>query len=100
VTGLHIREEEGLLLAGTSQGFLLCYDLDGTLIWHRLFDRGIQHVARLEDDVLVIDQSGGLKSVNTSGDVAEIGGLGAPSPLALSGGERVTLVSGPEVFRI
>jgi outer membrane protein assembly factor BamB len=95
VTGLHVREEEDLLLAGTSQGFLLCYDLDGTLLWHWLFDRGIQHGVEFEDDVLVVDQSGGLKSVNASGDVAEMGGLGVPCSHAVSDGARVTLRVGP-----
>jgi hypothetical protein len=100
VTGIHILGADDRVLAGTSQGFLLCYDLMGNHIWHRLYDKGIQHLVPMAESVLIVDVSGGLRTVRPSGDVEELESLPATCSFAAADDSGVTLASGSEVFRI
>ena len=100
VTGIHISGADDRVVAGTSQGFLLCYDLEGERVWHRLSDRGVQHLAPMVGGVLVVDTAGGLRRVNLSGDVEDLGSLPGPCSLAAADDSGVTLASGSAIFRM
>ena len=100
VTGIHVFGTDDRVLAATSQGFLLCYDLLGDLIWHRLLDQGIWHMVPIAEGVLVVDTSGGLTAVTASGSTADRGSLPAPCTFAAAGGSVIYLASGSEVFRL
>ena len=100
VTGIHIAGAHERVLVGTSQGFVLCYDLDGHLIWHRLLEQGVAHVTPLGDGVLVVDASGGLRRVNLEGVVEQMDPLPTTCSFAVSSTSTALLASGSELFRI
>ena len=100
VTGIHVAGTGDRMLAATSQDSLLCYDLQRSLIWHRLFERGIGNLTPMEDRVLVVDASGGLRSVDLAGDVVELDSLPGTCSFALAVGSRVCLASGSAVFYV
>lgn len=100
VTGICILEAEGRVLAGTSQGFLLCYDLAGEAVWHQMSDLGIQHLVPMGARVLVVDYSGGLRTVGVAGEVEELAPLPARCSLAAADDAGSYLVSGSEVWRV
>ena len=88
------------MIAGTNQGFLLCYDLDGALRWSRLFDRGIRHLARLGDDTLVAAASGEVGRVGLSGDVRTECRMPGPCSIVEAGDTGVYLACEQAVWRI
>ena len=100
VTGIHIAGKEDRVLAGTSQGFLLCYDLEGEPVWNLLFDQGIRHVVREENGVVVVDASGGLRRVSLLGDVEELGSLPGSCSFAGVSDAGVYFASGSGVWRV
>ncbi len=100
VPGIRILGTGQRVIAGTSQGFLLCYDLDGNRIWRRLFDQGIRHLAPLGVETLVIDDQGQLSAVGASGSVRPLCALPAPCSIAEPDGAGVFLACGGEVWRI
>ncbi|MBT4096258.1 MAG: hypothetical protein HOE86_01350, partial [Gemmatimonadetes bacterium] len=88
------------VFVGTSQGFMLCYDLDGHLIWHRLLEQGVAHVTPLGAGMVVVDALGGLRQVNLDGIIEEMNPLPTTCSFTVGLGSDVLLASGPEVFRI
>ena len=98
VTGIHVADPGERVLAATSQGFLLCYDLEGNLIWHRLFEQGLAHLTPMQEGVLVVDDAGGLRWVGLDGPVKELGSLPGPCSFTAKVGDTVCLTSGSEVF--
>ncbi|RKX31540.1 MAG: hypothetical protein DRP71_13290 [Verrucomicrobia bacterium] len=100
VTGICILGSEGRVLVGTSQGFLLCYDLDGRQVWHRLFDQAIRHLAPLNKNVVVVDGSGGLRKVNLLGDVEEMASLPEPCSFAVTDATGIYFACGSEILRL
>lgn len=100
VTGIRFLGSDKRVIAGTSQGFLLCYDMEGNRIWRRLFEQGIRHVAPLGDETLVIDDQGNLSAAGTSGYVRSLGRLPAPCSIAEPDGENVLVACGSEIWRV
>ncbi|MBT6145836.1 MAG: PQQ-binding-like beta-propeller repeat protein [Gemmatimonadetes bacterium] len=98
VAGIHIAAGPERVLAATSQGFLLCYDLEGSLVWHRLFEQGIAHLTPMQDGVLVVDAAGGLSWAGLNGLMKEIGALPGPCSFTARAGAAVCLASGSQVF--
>ena len=100
VTGIRFLGSDQNVIAGTSQGFLLCYDLDGNRIWRRLFEKGIRHLAPFGDETLVIDDHGQLSAVTAPGDVRTLGRLPGPCAIAEPSGTATLMACGSEVWRI
>ena len=100
VTGIVISGTNGHLVAGTSQGFLLCYDLAGGLLWSRLLDRGVQSLAPLGAEVLACDSRGNLVSVGWSGDLTVLSSMPGPCSFALPADEGAVLACGSEIVRL
>ncbi|MBT6629098.1 MAG: hypothetical protein HOB49_18930, partial [Gemmatimonadetes bacterium] len=100
VTGIYIAGARERVFVGTSQGFMLCYDLDGHLIWHRLLEQGVAHVTPLGAGMVVVDALGGLRQVNLDGIIEEMNPLPTTCSFTVGLGSDVLLASGPEVFRI
>jgi hypothetical protein len=100
VTGIHIFGAEDRIVAVTSQGFLLCYDLNGEPVWHRLFDQGIQHLAPMKDGLLTIDNAGGLLKVDLSGNIEELSPLPSTCSFTAVNDTVVYLASGSELQRL
>ena len=76
INGIWICPSSGRLLAGTSKGFVLCYDLSGEPLWHRLLDEGVDHVVAYGDGALVCTAGGALMEVDADGAARARGRLG------------------------
>ena len=100
VTGIRFAGSEHRVIAATSQGFLLCYDLEGNLVWHRLFERGISHLAPFGNETLVIDNQGKLSTVLASGKGRTLGRMPAPCSIVESHGAGAHLVCAHEIWQI
>ena len=100
VTGIRFLGSDRRVIAGTSQGFLLGYDPDGNPVWHRLFEKGIRHLAPFGDETLVIDDTGNLRAVDASGNGRALGRMPGPCSIAESDSGRVLLACGREIWRI
>ena len=100
VTGIRFLGSDQNVIVGTSQGFLLCYDLDGNRIWRRLFEKGIRHLAPFGDETLVIDDQGQLSAVCASGNGRTLGRMPRPCAIAEPCGAGVLLACGREIWRI
>ena len=100
VSGIRFVGTDRRVIAGTSQGFLLCYDPDGNPVWHRLFEKGIRHLAPFGDETLLVDDQGNLRIVDASGNARTLGGMPGPCSIAESDGAGVLLACGREVWRI
>ncbi len=100
VTGIRFAGSERRVIAGTSQGFLLCYDPDGNPIWHRLFEQGIRHLAPLGNETLVIDNQGKLSTVFATGNGRTLGRMPGPCSIAETDGAGVLVACGREVWRV
>ena len=68
VTGIHLFAAQKRLVAGTSQAFLLGYDLEGARLWGKLCAHGIRDMAPFGEGVLISDDAGGLGHMNACGD--------------------------------
>ncbi len=100
VTGIRFPGTDRRVIAGTSQGFLLCYDPYGNPVWHRLFEQGIRHMAPFGDETLVIDDAGNLSAVDASGSGRTIGRMPGPCAIAETYGAGVLLTCGREVWSV
>jgi hypothetical protein len=100
VAGIEIFGPADRVIVGTSQGFLQGYDLKGNLVWSRLFAQGIRHLASLDTETLVCDESGQLKLASLSGNVRPVSGHTGPTSIVLGAENGVYLVSGQTVWRI
>lgn len=98
VSGIEIFGPENRVIAGTTQGFLLCYDMEGKVLWSKLFDQGIQHVVRQGKDVLVVDRLGALMFVGLSGNVRPLPSLPGPCSIANGAETVIYFVCGTEVW--
>jgi len=67
VTGLGLDAAAAALVVGTSQGFLLCFELDGSLRWCRLLGEGITHVVPWGGRFLVQQRGGQYHLVSVAG---------------------------------
>ena len=67
VTGIGLFAEHDRVVAGTSQAFLMGYDLAGNTLWTRLHAHPILAVAPFGADALVTDEAGGLVRVSPDG---------------------------------
>jgi hypothetical protein len=76
VTGLGLDAATCALLAGTSQGFLLCCDLAGSDRWCRLVDEGIAHVVPWAGQFLAQQRDGRCCLVSAGGDLARVAAHG------------------------
>jgi len=89
VTGLGLDAAAPALIAATSQGFLLCFGLDGTRRWSRLLEEGITHLVPLGDAFAVQEHSGRFRLISIAGDDLAISRADVPwhctcaTPLAL-----------------
>ena len=70
------------------------------VLWHRLFARGIAHLAPLGDETLVCDNGGELWTVNPEGDMLTLVHLPGPSSIVSADDEGVHIVCGREIWRI
>ncbi|MCK5804090.1 MAG: PQQ-binding-like beta-propeller repeat protein [Lentisphaeria bacterium] len=77
VNGIHILSASTGVVAGTSQGFVLCYDLDGQPLWHALRPRAVDHVAPFGSETLVLDSDGRMDVFAASGAMSPLGQLPA-----------------------
>jgi len=100
VTGISIFGNLDRVMVGTSQGFVLCFDLNGRQVWHRLFDQAIRHLAPLKEDVIVVDGSGALHRVNQLGEVEEMASLPAPCSIAATDPTGICFVCESEILRL
>ncbi|MDE2886610.1 MAG: hypothetical protein OXR72_00230 [Gemmatimonadota bacterium] len=100
VTGIRFLGSDQNVIAGTSQGLLLCYDLDGNRIWRRLFEKGIRHLAPFGNETLVIDDQGQLSAVTAPGDVRTLGRLPGPCAIAEPSGTATLMACGSEMWRV
>jgi hypothetical protein len=98
VNGIGILPASGRLLAGTSKGFLLCYELAGDRVWHRLLDEGVDHVFAGHDRALVCTAGGALLVVDADGSTGEAGRLPGPCASAGRAGDWIYLASGSSVW--
>ncbi len=83
VTGIAIFVEDDRVIVATTQGFLLCYDLNGVHQWHHLFPHGLQHLARLEYRVVAIDQAGIFRVIDLEGNLDQQDSLPSPTSLII-----------------
>jgi hypothetical protein len=101
VKGMRIMASEGgRVLGGTSQGFLLCCNLRGDVLWHKLFERGLEHLIPYGDETLICDNGGEFWAVSPLGDLRPLGRLSGFCASASAAGEGVHIVCGRELWRI
>ena len=100
VTGIVLDGLQDRLIAGTSQGFLLCYDLDGNPVWSKLFDKGIRHLAAAGGGVLVCDNSGRIRLADPAGNMCDYSDLAAPATCVVPVRDGVYMGSENTVWRI
>jgi hypothetical protein len=100
VAGIEIFGLADRVIVGTSQGFLHGYDLKGNLVWSRPFAQGIRHLASLDTETLVCDESGQLKLVSLSNNVRPLSGYVGPTSIVLEAGGGVYLVGGQTVWQM
>jgi len=101
VTGTRIiASGGGLVLAATSQGFLLCCNLQGDVLWHRLFARGIEQLMALGDETLICDNGGDFWTVNPAGDIGTSVHLPAPCSIVRADDKAVHFVCDREIWRL
>jgi len=100
VTGIQILGPKDRLIAVTSQGFVLCYDLNGKLLWNRLFAQGVEHLASLGSETVVCDGSGELSMVSLSGDVGTLFRMPGPCSIVLQTDTSIYLACGRTLWRI
>lgn len=99
VTGIVIFAQADRMLVATSQGFLLGYDLQGTLQWQRLFTQGLRHLARVGDRVVLVDDKGGLHLADLTGRVENRGALPTPCTHVTARAHGVYFCCGAEIWR-
>jgi hypothetical protein len=99
--GICILATVDRVVAGTSQGFLLGYDLDGEQIWHRLFDQAIRHLVPTPTgaEMMVVDASGGIRRVNHFGSMEKMAPLPAPCSIAAVNQAGVYFACNSEIWR-
>ena len=68
VTGIQVLADQGRVVAGTSQAFLMGYDLAGNGLWTKLCPYSILDLVPFDEGVLVSDAAGGLMRVGPSGE--------------------------------
>ena len=101
VRGMRILASEGgRVLGGTSQGFLLCCDLRGEVLWHKLFERGLEHLVPYGDETLICDTGGELRAVSPLGDLRSLARLPGACTSATAAGEGVYFACARELWRI
>ncbi len=100
VNDIQILATENRIIAATSQGFLLCYDLKGEPIWHRLFDQGIQHLAPMKECLLAIDNSGGLRKINLSGKIEDLASLPASCSCTATNSSNTYLTCDSKIWHV
>ena len=101
VRGMRILASAGgRVLGGTSQGFLLCCDLQGEVLWHKLFARGLEYLVPYGDETLICDNGGELWAVSPLGDLRPLARLPGFCTSASAADEGVHIACGRELWRI
>ena len=100
VTGIVVLGSQDRLVAGTSQGFLICYDLRGDVVWRKLFAQGIRHLALRGAEVLVSDNSVQLSLVTLSGSTRRLSTAVGVTSAMITTETGVYLVSGHTIWRL
>ncbi len=98
VNGIGIFAEEDHVLVATSQGFLLSYDLQGTMQWQLLFAHGLRHLVPIGNCVILVDDKGGLHMANLAGQVEKWGSLPRPCSFVIAYDHGVYFTCGAEVW--
>ena len=100
VTGICLLANHDRVVAGTSQAFLMGYDLGGNTLWSRLHTHPILAVAPFGAGVLVTDEAGGMTRVGPDG--IELATCSLPHPCAVLqlGADVAYAVSGESIQRI
>ena len=98
-TGIAIFAETNRVLVATSQGFLLCYDLEGVAQWHLLFDNALSHLGTVGEKVIAIDDKGGLRVVDQLGQIEKQFSLPGPCSLVAKADERLYFASDKSIYR-
>ncbi len=98
VRSIAIFADTGQVLVATSQGFLLCYDLEGNEQWHILFEQGLQHMAQLKHNIMAIDKNGTLRLVGLSGEIRQELSLPSPCSQVITHHETLYLVCAQDLW--
>jgi hypothetical protein len=85
------------VLVATSQGFLLCYDLEGAAQWHLLFETSLQHLVARDEKVIAIDDKGILRVIDQSGQIEKQLALLGPCSLVSSTDDKIYLACGNSI---
>lgn len=99
VTGIVIQGSANRMVAATSQGFLLGYDLTGAQQWHLLFDQGLKHLVKIGEKMIAIDSTGGLRIVTLGGQVEKQLSLPGPCSLVSATDDAIYFVCDTVVWR-
>jgi hypothetical protein len=100
VTGIRLLESEGALHVATSRGFALSYGLDGESQWHRLFPRGIDHLAQVDGETLVCDTVGELSLLDESGGLRPFAHLPGACAQLIAAPAGLYAACGPALLRL
>jgi hypothetical protein len=100
VTGIEVLGNQGRLIVGTSQGFLICYDLRANVIWRKMLAGGVRCLARRGADVLVADSLGQLHLVTLAGDVRRLSTDAGAISIMLETEAGVYMVAGTTIWRL
>lgn len=100
VTGIVISAETNRMLVATSQGFLLCYDLDGAVQWHLLFDNALIHLATHGEEVIAVDDKGELCVINLAGQIGKQYSLPGSCSLVSSTNKKMYFACGNSIYSI
>jgi len=100
VTGLGLHAAAAALVAGTSQGFLLCFDLDGGLRWCRLLEGGITGMVPWGGGFLVQQRDGQCRLVSVAGDDVAVRSDGPAWRCSCLTPQALWFASGCEVRRV
>jgi len=100
VTGIHIFEHEPCVIAATSQGFVLCFEFHGRLLWHKLFSRGIQTMLEMTKDILAIDETGNGSLLSATGDITAACRFPSGCSAATSDAKGAYVACGRDLYRV
>lgn len=97
VNGIAIFAEANRLLVATSQGFLLCYDLEGSAQWHLLFDHALKHLVVRGEEVIAVDDKGELYVIDQLGQIQKQFSLPGSCSLVSSTDEKIYFACGKSI---
>ena len=69
VSSVHICEKECIVIAGTSQGFLLAYDIEtGTKVWSKVFESNISNILPFDNKLVICEKGGQISILDAQGE--------------------------------